>query len=208
MIWRALFGNIGDKYAVDNNEAFKQSLAPAAVILWSAKAPGLIQRLIQFFSNSKFFHASLYVSKTYADLIRQRYPELLINTAIPKEAQYNEMIEAHLDGGVRVRPLALDDNIQLTAYIRPLTQVETVNILYRAYSKVGTQYDLAEVIGDTGIPLPNDPQKPVCSDLVTYAWLPIERIIGPKIDVNRTKPSDIADYLEKALQWVRSTYNS
>jgi len=208
MIWRALFGNVGDTYTTENNDAFKQSLSPAAVILYSAKAPNVMQRLIQFFTGSKYFHVSIYVSMTYAALIRKMYPELLNNPLIPKEPQYNEIIEAHIDCGVSVSTLELNDNIQLTSYIRPLTQMETVEILQRAYTQVGKKYDTLEAVSNAGFPLPNDPNKPVCSDLVTYAWLPIERIVGPKIDVNRTTPADNVNYLEKALQWVRSTYNS
>jgi hypothetical protein len=208
MNWNALFGNVADNYTTENNDAFKQSLAACAVILWSAKNPGMIQRLIQFFSGSKYFHASIYIGKTPATLIRQLYPEFLKNTTIPKEAQYNEMIEAHIEDGVRVRPLLLDDeNIQLTAYIRPITQAETLKILHAAYLQVGEKYDTLEAVGDAGIPLPNDPNKPVCSDVVVEAWLPVERIVASDVDINKTKPSDIGKYLEREKGWKKTTWN-
>jgi hypothetical protein len=214
-IIRALLGGLGvikktKKFTTKNNYEFLRKLSPASIVLTAARDPNFIQGGIQGATNSFWQHALLYVGKTAGTIVRQMYPKLLLNREISLEAKEHEIIEAQGEG-IIISKLDKDlgDNTQMVAYIRPITTIELMKILFRMYSNIGKPYDFLEFIGDAfpGIPISNPDDLFVCSSAVADAWLPVERIAKTSVDVRRTTPADLNNYLSSKLKWNQTRYN-
>jgi len=217
---RALLGAFGlikktKKYTTEHNAEFMQSLATCAVICTSLREANFVQGGIQGATNSFWGHTLLYIGKTAGEMIRRMFPELLNNPKIPKEAQVHETIEALAEGiSVSTLDKNLGDNVQMVAYIRPITADEMVKILLRAYKDVGKPYDYSEFIGDAfpSLPIPNPEDLNCCASGVTKWWLAVERIVkekseGKKIDERRATPAQVNECLQAKLNWHQTKYN-
>jgi hypothetical protein len=217
---RGLLGALGvikksKAFTADNNPEFVRSLEPAQVVLTGARDANFVQGWIQGRTDSFWQHGVLYVGHTAAAMVRQIFPELLANKKIPLEAQEHEIIEADFSQG-SIIVSTLDKYMiysqQMVGYIRPISTVELMKILYRIYSLVGSDYDTLEAIGDA-LPdgmqdiVPNDPKKFDCSSAIAFAWLPVEIIVIPGVAVGRATPSDLNRYLEPNLAWRQTRYN-
>lgn len=217
---RALLGAFGiikktKTYTTEHNAEFMKSLDTCAVICTSLRDANFIQGGIQGATNSFWGHTLLYIGKTAGDMIRGMFPELKDNPLIGKEAKIHETIEA-LAEGIRVSTLDknLGDNVQMVAYIRPLSTVEVVKILRGAYGDVGKPYDYTEFVGDAfpSLPIPNPQDLNCCASGVTKWWSPIERIVkekseGKKIDASRATPAQVNECLQAKLNWKQTKYN-
>lgn len=215
---RALLGAFGiikrtKKFTTANNAAFMRSLEAGAVIITAAREANFVQGGIQGATDSFWQHALIYVGKTAGALVRQTFPYLLLNPKIPKEAQINEIIEAQGEGViVSTLDKNFGDSQQMIAYARPISTIELLKILHRAYAAVGRPYDFGEFVGDV-LPdgmedmVPNNADLFVCSTLAIHAWLPIEIIVKSKVDPKRGTPKDINEYLEPDLKWGQTRYN-
>lgn len=212
---RALLGAFGiikktKKFTTANNAEFMKALAACAVVCTSLREASFVQGGIQGATNSFWGHTLIYIGKTAGDMIRGMFPELTENPLIGKEAKTHETIEA-LAEGIRVSTLDnnLGDNVQMVAYIRPLTADELVKILLRAYRDVGKPYDYAEFIGDAfpTLPIPNPEDLNCCASGVTKWWQAVARIVSKKVDASRATPADVNNFLHSNLEWQQTKYN-
>jgi hypothetical protein len=212
---RALLGAFGiirktKKFTTENNVAFMRSLAAGAVICTGARDPNFIQGGIQGATNSFWQHTLIYIGKTAGTMLRQLNPAILANPKVPREAVEHEIIEAQGEGiMVSVLDKNLGDNQQMVCYVRPLTTVELVKILTRAYLDVGKPYDFLEFIGDAfpDLPIPNPEDLNCCASEVVKCYLPVETICKKEVDPRRAAPADVNNYLEPNLKWQQTRYN-
>ncbi len=215
---RGLLGAFGlikktKKFTTENNAAFMRNLEAGQAVLTGAIDANFLQGGIQGATDSFWQHGLLYVGKTAATMVRQMYPELLKNPKIPAEAQEHEIIEAIAEG-ITVGQLDknLGDTQQMVGYARPISTVELMKILYRAYRCVGRPYDILEFAGDAmpdGMQdvIPNDPNLFVCSSFLVNAWIPVELLVKKGVDAKRATPKDVNEYLEPNLRWAQTRYN-
>jgi hypothetical protein len=212
----ALLGAFGvikreKKFDTSHNEQFVQEIPAGAVILTGARHPNFIQGGIQGATDSYWQHAELYVGQTVGQMVRSMFPDLIKNLAIPLEAQQHEIVTAQGEG-IKVSTLNLSDKDAMTAFYRPLSTIELMKILHRIYSNVGKPYDVLEFVGDA-LPdamsdiVPNKKDYFCCASLVADAYLPVEKIVRPKVDITRATPKNLYDYLFPLLFWKMLKYN-
>jgi hypothetical protein len=214
-LFKALLGAFGVikkdlKFDTSHNSEFLQSLEAGTIVLTHSK--GFLQDGIQGATDSAWCHSLLYVGKTAGAMVRQMFPDLLTNKKIPKDSQFNEIVEAQ-GGGVQVDNLQKDlgNDIQLVAYTRKLTTVELMKVLYRIYSNVGKPYGYLDFLTEL-FPNPSDVMFAdgkgfICSALTTDAYEPVE-IVAPKgVNPHKVTPGQQNEYLEPNLNWTRVRYN-
>ena len=210
---RGLLGLLGlikktKKFDTSHNNDFKKALNTCTIIL-THTVDSPLDNAIDAGSNSCWSHSQLYVGQSWGNMIRKLVPALLLNPKIPKESVLNEIVEAQGDG-VKISSLDLgNEKVQMVAYQRELTFIETVKILTRIYLNVGKTYGYLDFIANTFplLPIPNIDPGYICSALTTDAWLPVERIAKPNIELWKITPGQQNDYLEPNLKFHKLTWN-
>jgi hypothetical protein len=205
-----LFGIIKKtlKFDTAHNDEFKRSLDVCAIIL-THTIDSPLSNAIGAASNSAWSHSQLYVGQSWGKMIRTLVPAFLRNPKIPKEALLNEIVEAQGDG-IKVSSLNLgDEKVQMVAYQRKLSFIETVKILTRIYLNVGKPYGYLDFIANAfpDVSIPDKDPGFICSALTTDAWLPVERIAKPGISIHKINPGQQNDYLSPNLNWRKLTWN-
>lgn len=196
------------KFDTAHNGEFKRSLNTCAIIL-THTIDSPLGDAIGASTNSAWSHSQLYVGQAWGKTIRALVPAFLLNPKIPKEALLNEIVEAQGDG-IKCSSLDLtNDKVQMAAYQRPLSFIETVKILTRAYLNIGKSYGFLDFIADAfpDLPIPDIDPGFICSAYTTDAWLPVERIAKPKVDLWKITPGQQNDYLEPNLNFQKLTWN-
>jgi hypothetical protein len=218
---RSLLGFMGIikktlKFDTSQNDEFKKSISVCAIILTHTIDSPLDNAIDAATdkgeptdADAAWSHSSLYVGKTWGNIIRKLVPAFLLNPKIPKEALENEIVEAQGDG-IKCSSLDLgNDKVQMVAYQREYTFLETVRMLTRAYLNVGKNYGyldfIANAFPDAGIP--NVDPGFICSALTTDAHLPVERIALPGVELWKIHPNQQNDFFRFALKFQKLTWN-
>ena len=218
---RSLLGLLGIikktlKFDTSHNNEFKRSISVCAIVLTHTIDSPLGDAIDAATDKGEptdedaaWSHSQIYVGKTWGKIIRSLVPSFLLNPKIPKEPVDNEILEAQGDG-IKVSSLDLgNDKVQMVAYQRPLTFLETVRILTRAYLNVGKPYGyldfIANAFPDAGIP--NVDPGFICSAYTSDAWLPVERLANQGIELWKENPNQQNDYLKFALKFQKLMWN-
>ena len=182
------------KFDASHNSEFMESLSAGTIILTHSK--GVLQQGIQASTDSAWCHALVYVGKTAGNMVRKMYPELLKNPKIPKESQFNEIVEAQ-GGGIQVDNLQknLGDDIQLVGYTRQLTTIELMKVLSRLYSNIGNRYGyldfISELFPDPSAVNLGDDKGFICSAYCCDGYVPIEDITLIGIKLQKMTPGQL-----------------
>jgi len=198
---------------------FVKGLPPCSVVLTRDRTPGFFGGGIQAVTNSAWQHALLYIGKSYGDFIRAKFPHLqkkreiivngnkLIIEPIPAHAIEHEIVESLLTVSVQSLDKYNDDDVQMEAWTRPLTQQEMELAVLRAYEMVGMPYDILEIGAHVFPFIPNPDKLKVCSSLVVHAYKPVERIVRKRVDPDRASPRDLRDYFVGSQAWSARRFN-
>lgn len=190
------------KYRKTDFNNFVKSLSPGAIVLTRERKPSFLQRAVEGLTKSSWQHALIYIGDAHAKFIRQKHPEffrLKENYQPPDSVFENEIVEAN-DGGIKSNTLNLyfKKNVQMIAWNKILSQSELEKILRRAYSLLGSPYDLLEYYGHAFFALPDDREKYTCSSFVAYCHgLPIKK----------ATPAALNRYCMPRLKWQYIKYN-
>lgn len=138
----ALVGSYRTKpFSTSQNDKFVPALKPGTVILQGPVKPDYVSGGIQGATDSFWTHCLLYAGQEGAELVREKRRNL------PSIVQH-EFIEATMPK-CRIGALATDylnDKLQMIAFIPPdLTEETLFKILDYAYSRVGTDYNIAKI---------------------------------------------------------------
>ena len=175
--------------------------------------------------NGFWAHAFLYIGKEAAEMMRQKYPQILklrkINPitgadegqAIPDQACDGEIVEAE-GGGIQIDTIAKYSGGQMVGFYRTLNQDQLERLLLWFYSQVGKPYGFLTFITElapdpSAVPMPiKDPGR-ICSG---YDASGFWNVLGwplarPEIKPDRASPCDLYNGLEPQLFWSRHFYN-
>lgn len=128
-------------FSTSQNHLFVPALTPGTVILQGPVKPDYVSGGIQGAIDSFWTHCLLYSGQEGAELVREKRRNL------PPIVQH-EFVEATMPK-CRIGCLDsdyLNDKLQMIAFIPPMLAEETLfKILDYAYSRVGTDYNLAKI---------------------------------------------------------------